>query len=508
VNLVTEGDEDGRVYVSTYQTMVGKIDELRADGTRRFGAGFFDLVVIDEAHRSVYRKYRASSTTSTRYLVGLTATPKDEVDTNTYELFDLETGVPTDAYSLEDAVADGFLVPPRGVSVPLKFVREGIQLRRALTEDERDDWDELDWGEDDDGNPLDPPDEVDAAKLNKWLFNTDTVDKVLEHLMTNGIKVAGGDRLGKTIIFAKNQRHADFIYERFIANYPQLDAGNFARVITHSVKYGPGPDRRLLKSKDKAPHIAISVDMLDTGIDVPECVNLVFFKMVRSKTKFWQMIGRGTRLCPDLFGPGDDKTEFRVFDFCQNLEFFSQTLLPADGAAARATERADLQGPPGTDPDVRCAEGRCRRAGRGGRRAAGCDRVDERGQLPRAAAPAAGRTVPWTAPAWATLSVGDLAALADRVAKLPTQLEPEHEDAKRFDVLVLNTQLGLLRGEPSTASGACSSRSPACWRTSRPSRRSLPSWSCCRRCSTTSGGSTSPTRCWSRCAAGCGCWCR
>ena len=220
--------------------------------------------------------------------------------------------------------------------MPLKFVREGIRYD-DLSEDEKDDWDEFDWGEDEDGNPLDPPDEVDAAALNKFLFNEDTVDKVLEHLMTDGIKVAGGDRLGKTIIFAKNQRHADFIYERFIANYPHLDNGNFARVITHSVKYG----QSLIDDfsiKDKAPHIAISVDMLDTGIDVPEVVNLVFFKLVRSKTKFWQMIGRGTRLCPDLFGPGDDKTEFKVFDFCQNLEFFSQQLAPAEGSGGDAAE--------------------------------------------------------------------------------------------------------------------------------------------------------------------------
>ena len=164
-------------------------------------------------------------------------------------------------------------------------------------------------------------------------FNEDTVDKVLEHLMTHGIKVAGGDRLGKTIIFAKNQAHADFIYERFIANYPNLDNGNFARIITHATKYAQSLIDDL-SNKDKAPHIAISVDMLDTGIDIPECINLVFFKLVRSKTKFWQMIGRGTRLCPDLFGPGDDKTAFNVLDFCQNLEYFGESFVPADKTGA------------------------------------------------------------------------------------------------------------------------------------------------------------------------------
>jgi type I restriction enzyme R subunit len=177
VNLVSEGHEEGRVYVSTYQTMVGKIDEYHHDGTRRFGVGHFDLVVIDEAHRSVYRKYRGIFEYFDSLLVGLTATPKDEVDKNTYDLFDLETGVPTDAYPLDEAISDGFLVPPRGVSVPLKFVREGIRYD-DLSEDEKDDWDEFDWGEDEDGNPLPPPDEVDAAALNKFLFNEDTVDKV------------------------------------------------------------------------------------------------------------------------------------------------------------------------------------------------------------------------------------------------------------------------------------------------------------------------------------------
>jgi type I restriction enzyme R subunit len=444
VNLVTDGDQEGRVYVSTYQTMVGKIDEFRPDGTRRFGSGHFDLVVIDEAHRSVYRKYRGIFDYFDSHLVGLTATPKDEIDTNTYDLFDLETGVPTDAYSLEEAVRDGFLVPPRGVSVPLKFVREGIRYD-DLGDDEKDDWDEIDWGEDEDGNPLDPPEAVDAAKLNTWLFNTDTVDKVLETLMTDGIKVAGGDRLGKSIIFAKNQRHADFIYERFIANYPHLDNGNFARVITHSVSYGQSLIEDF-SNKDKAPHIAISVDMLDTGIDVPEVVNLVFFKMVRSKTKFWQMIGRGTRLSRDLFGPGDHKTEFKVFDFCQNLEFFSQSLPPAEGSGAvPLSERifkARLELLQAFDAA----------------KVAGAERADVTETLRAAVESMNGDNFlvrPHlelverfrTPEAWETVSIGDLAALGDRVAKLPTQLEPEHEDTKRFDVVMLAAELGALRGE-------------------------------------------------------------
>jgi len=324
VNLVTEKETEGRVYVSTYPTMMGLIDETQ-DGQRRFGPGHFDLIIIDEAHRSVFQKYRAIFDYFDSMLVGLTATPKDEVDRNTYSLFELENGVPTDAYSLEEAVKDGYLVPPKAVSVTLKFPTEGIAYK-DLSEEEKEAWDALEW--DEEGIT---PTRVEAEVVNKWLFNTDTVDKVLEHLMTHGQKVAGGDRLGKTIIFAKNQAHAEFIAERFNANYPHYK-GAFARVITFKTEYA----QDLIDDfsiKDDAPHIAISVDMLDTGIDVPEVVNVVFFKQVRSKTKFWQMIGRGTRLCPNLFGPGKNKEFFTIFDFCRNLEFFGEDPESTEGSA-------------------------------------------------------------------------------------------------------------------------------------------------------------------------------
>jgi type I restriction enzyme R subunit len=319
VNLVTEKQTEGRLYVSTYPTMMGLIDEVQ-NGVRRFGSGHFDLIVIDEAHRSVYRKYGAIFDYFDSLLVGLTATPRDEIDRDTYSLFELERGVPTDSYDLDEAVADGYLVPPKAVSVPLRFQREGIHYD-DLSDEEKEAWDALEWTEDGD-----IPESVDASAINKWLFNADTVDKVLEHLMTHGIKVEEGDRLGKTIIFAKNRDHAHFITERFDANYPHLK-GHFARVIEHKITYA----QSLIDDFSipaKAPHIAISVDMLDTGIDVPEVVNLVFFKIVRSKTKFWQMIGRGTRLRPDLFGPGRHKEHFFVFDFCQNFEFFNLSEFP------------------------------------------------------------------------------------------------------------------------------------------------------------------------------------
>jgi type I restriction enzyme, R subunit len=318
VNLVTEKETEGRVYVCTYPTMMGLINETQ-EGERRFGVGHFDLIIVDEAHRSIYQKYRAIFSYFDALLVGLTATPKDEIDRNTYGLFDLENGVPTDAYGLEDAIAEGYLVPYRAKSVPLKFQREGIRYAE-LSEDEREQWDGLDW----DGEEGHAPDEVGAEAVNKWLFNTDTVDKVLEVLMRDGLKVAGGDTLGKTIIFAKNDAHANFIAKRFDTNYPHY-AGQFARVITYKTDYAQSLIDDFSVSS-KSPHIAISVDMLDTGIDVPEVLNLVFFKIVRSKVKFWQMVGRGTRLCKNLLGPQQDKREFVIFDFCQNLEFFSLNL--------------------------------------------------------------------------------------------------------------------------------------------------------------------------------------
>ncbi|MGH8502571.1 MAG: DEAD/DEAH box helicase family protein [Gammaproteobacteria bacterium] len=336
VNLVTEKDKLGRVYVSTYPTMMGLIDKGQAaEGgeIRRFGVGHFDLVIIDEAHRSVYQKYGAIFDYFDSLLVGLTATPRDEVHRDTYDLFGLEKGVPTDAYTLEDAVKDGYLVPPRAQSVPLKFVREGIKYDE-LSEEEKEHWESLDWGEqvgEDIINGV--PGGVDASQVNKWLFNEDTVDRMLRYLMDHGLKVDGGDRLGKTIIFARNNDHARFIAERFDHHYPQYK-GAFARMITFRVNYA----QTLIDDfsiATRAPHIAISVDMLDTGIDVPDVVNLVFFKPVRSKVKFLQMIGRGTRLREDLFGPGQHKCEFLIFDYCGNFEFFNEQ---PDGREASAPE--------------------------------------------------------------------------------------------------------------------------------------------------------------------------
>ncbi len=325
--LAADGKEQAagaRVVVSTYHTMINLIDTNidggndggNEAGQKLFSVGHFDLVLIDEAHRSVYQKFGAIFAYFDSLLVGLTATPKDEVDRNTYRLFDLEEGVPTFAYDLAQAIADGFLVPYRAFALPTKFIEQGIKYAE-LSDDEKAEWELLDWG---DSETM--PDAVAAAAINAWLFNSDTVDQILKSLMQHGLKVAGGDRLGKTIIFAKNHKHAEFIAERFNIHYPHLK-GAFARVIDNYVNYAQSLIEEFSKP-NKEPHIAISVDMLDTGIDVPEVVNLLFFKVVRSKSKFFQMIGRGTRLRPNLFGPGDDKSHFLIFDACLNFEFFDQ----------------------------------------------------------------------------------------------------------------------------------------------------------------------------------------
>jgi len=315
-SLLDKKQEDARVLFSTYPTMLNCIDGTKKDQKEIFSVAHFDLIIIDEAHRSVYQKYGAIFDYFDSLLLGLTATPRGEVDRNTYKLFELDDHQPTYAYELETAVEDKFLVPPRAISVPLKFPREGIKYK-DLSPEEQEEYELQEQFYDDEGELKE---EIGSAALNQWLFNTDTVNKVLMHLMENGIKVEGGDKLGKTIVFAKNTKHADFIVEQFDKNYPHL-AGKFCRKVDYSVKYAQSLiDDFKVNGKD--PYIAVSVDMLDTGIDVPEVVNLVFFKMVRSKTKFWQMIGRGTRLCENLFGTDNDKKEFIVFDYCQNLDFF------------------------------------------------------------------------------------------------------------------------------------------------------------------------------------------
>ncbi len=462
VNLVTEKEEEGRVFISTYPTIMGLIDETR-DGQRRFGPGHFDLVIIDEAHRSVYKKYGAIFNYFDSLLIGLTATPKDDVDRDTYKLFDLERGVPTDAYDLEDAVKDRFLVPAKPVAVPLKFHRQGITYN-DLSEEEKEEWDAIEW---DDTGQI--PARVEPGAINKWLFNEDTVDKVLEHLMTRGVRVAGGDRLGKTIVFAKNKEHALYIAERFDANYPQF-RGEFARPIYFQIPYAQSLIDDFGKA-NKPPHIAISVDMLDTGIDIPEVVNLVFFKIVRSKTKFWQMVGRGTRLSPNLFGPGQDKQFFYLFDYCDNLAFFGHNAEGVEGSSGESLatqifrKRLDLI----EELDRRFAS-RGASIEHGAAHDSGepydgflAEYAVRLGVADTLQAEVAAMNVEnfivrakrrlvekYRDPdAWNPLTSSALEELAHEVAGLPSELPSEEEEAKRFDVLMLRLQLARIRGDHS-----------------------------------------------------------
>lgn len=316
-------DRNARIVFSTYPTILNAIDTAKSkDGEVLFTPAHFDLIIIDESHRSIFKKYRAIFEYFDAILVGLTATPKLDVDRNTYDFFEMEHNVPTYAYDYETAVEqDHVLVPYYNYEVTTKFLDEGITYDDLSDEDKQryeDDFAEDDY----------LPNFIPSEKLNKFVFNELTVDTVLQDLMERGIKVAGGDRIGKTIIFAQNKKHAEFILNRFNKLYPWLK-GSFAQRVVCDDSYAQTIIDDF-KIAEKEPHIAVSVDMMDTGIDVPECVNLVFFKKVRSKTKFWQMIGRGTRLCKGLVcidqidGEYTDKRRFLIFDYCGNFEFFRE----------------------------------------------------------------------------------------------------------------------------------------------------------------------------------------
>ncbi|MFM7229200.1 MAG: DEAD/DEAH box helicase family protein, partial [Cyanobacteriota bacterium] len=463
VNLVTNKGGEGRVFLSTYPTMMNLIDAEDSRGVKRFGVGHFDLVIIDEAHRSVYQKYGAIFAYFDSLLSGLTATPREEIDRNTYELFGREIGMPTDEYGLDQAVADGFLVPFKPISVPLRFPREGIRYDQ-LSDEEKAHWDQLDWEEGVLGSG-----QVDSGAINAWLFNADTVDKGLEVLMTRGCRNASGDHLGKSVIFARNHKHAEFIRERFDHHYPHL-AGKAARVIDNQVKYAQS---LIDEFADPASplRIAISVDMLDTGIDIPEIVNLMFFKPVRSRTKFWQMVGRGNRTCKDLFGPGRDKECFWIFDLCQNLEYFlgeggaESTAAPETLSTSLFRSRLalidtiDQKTQPSipamglTPPPVALDPGQALLPHR--------HALAELLRCHVAACPANNFLVRphlqlverfCANEARIRLSADDHQALATTLAPLPSAYAEQQgdtdADARRFDLLLYTMQLSLLRGEP------------------------------------------------------------
>ena len=304
---------DSRCVFSTYQTMMNCIDTIKDENDKKlFTVGHFDLVIVDEAHRSIYNKYKDIFTYFDAPLVGLTATPKDEIDKNTYEIFELENGVPTYGYELAQAVTDGYLVDFISVESKLKFIEQGI-VYDDLSEEDKETYENT--FENENG---DLPESIASSALNEWVFNEDTIRQVLHILMNDGLKIDYGEKIGKTIIFAKNHEHAEKIHQIFGKEYPHLPG--YTKVIDNYMTYAQSAIDDF-SDPNKLPQIAISVDMLDTGIDVPEVLNLVFFKKVMSKAKFWQMIGRGTRRCDGLID-GKDKEKFYIFDFCGNFEFF------------------------------------------------------------------------------------------------------------------------------------------------------------------------------------------
>lgn len=449
IDLTKEREDNGtRLVFSTYPTIMNRIDGMRPDEQRFYGVGHFDLIIIDEAHRSVYQKYKTIFDYFDALLVGLTATPKTEVDHNTYGLFGIEDDNPTFAYELDTAVAEGFLVPPRAMSVPLKFIREGVKYNQ-LSEAEKLQYEEK-FGDPTTGEA---PDEISSAALNTWLFNTVTVDKVLNHLMVNGIKVQGGDKLGKTIIFAKNHNHALFIEERFNKNYPEY-SGKFLRVIdNYETKAQNLLEIFVDPYEEHDPQIAVSVDMMDTGVDAPRVVNLVFFKQVKSSTKFWQMIGRGTRLCPNLFGQGQDKEHFLIFDYCQNLEFFDANPDGIEGKIvisltqqvfeAKLEVALLIRGKPESTNE---------------QRALAAAYVDELHQLvaeldrERFVVKANLRAVVEFSDKarWVNLSKSDMLDINTHLSSLILPAKEDDELARRFDILILNFQLALLTGAYST----------------------------------------------------------
>jgi type I restriction enzyme R subunit len=295
-----------RIYIATYPGMMSIMEE--------FDPGFFDLIIADESHRSIYNVFGDVFKYFDALQLGLTATPVEMVSRSTTELFGCEYKMPTANYPLEQAVADKNLVPFKVVSHTTQFLRDGIQAK-SLT-------DEQIAAMEDQG--LDPNDlDFHAKEIDKAVFNKDTNRTILRNLMENGLRMSDGQTLGKSMIFARNIQHAELLANLFSEMYPEY-GGNFCRVIHSKFERAEEmiDDFKLNDGSSKQVTIAVSVDMLDTGIDVPEVLNLVFAKPVKSKVKFWQMVGRGTRLCKNLFGVGKDKSKFLIFDHWANFEYF------------------------------------------------------------------------------------------------------------------------------------------------------------------------------------------
>lgn len=326
-------NKGARIVFSTYPTILNAIDtEKNKDGNRTFSPAHFDLIIIDEAHRSIFKKYRAIFEYFDAYLVGLTATPRRDVDKSTFEFFELQDDVPTDVYEYETAVAANYLVPYHTIEKTSTFLDEGINKDNLSEED----LEKIRRQEEESEEPFE---EIPPKAINEYVFNEDTTRQVLEDLMTKGIKTGGGDKLGKTIIFAYNKNHAQHIVDTFNKYWPQYKGKMCQRVVCDDAKVKS--TIKEFKKTDSQLQIAVSVDMLDTGVDIPEVVNLIFYKKIRSKIKFWQMIGRGTRLAPNLVctdetGPYVGKKYFYIFDYLRNFEFFREEKNGIEGASGKS----------------------------------------------------------------------------------------------------------------------------------------------------------------------------
>ena len=442
-------DRNARLVFSTYPTMLNAIDSGRTkDGQVLFTPAHFDMIIIDECHRSIFKKYGVIFDYFDAILVGLTATPKTDVDHNTYEFFRMETGNPTYAYDYQTAVElDHVLVPYYTFAVQTEFMEHGITYQDLSPEEQAAYEDEF---AEDDGMP----EHIASQALNQFVFNQDTVDLVLQDLMERGIHIEGGEKLGKTIIFAQNKKHADFILKRFDALYPEYK-GSFAKRVTCEDSR-PQSTIDDFSNSAKLPQIAVSVDMLDTGIDVPAVVNLVFFKKVRSKTKFWQMIGRGTRLCKDLNctdqidGEYTDKRRFLIFDYCGNFEYFQQEKKEYQGTARKSLSEdlfgkqiqiaEALQEPLYAGEDYQSWRSELTESCREQTAALNPDLISVRLQKEYVDR--------WReAEAWQHIDPQDREDLLEHVAPLVHSPDPD-EAAKRFDNFLYGMMLAMLRQAP------------------------------------------------------------
>ncbi|WOD44915.1 DEAD/DEAH box helicase family protein [Hwangdonia lutea] len=436
-------DSKTRLVFSTYPTIMNKIDKLD-DDERFYGVGHFDVIIVDEAHRSVYQKYGAIFNYFDAILIGLTATPKSDIDHNTYNLFGIEDDNPTFAYELTQAVNDGYLNPPKAKKVPIQFLEEGIKYKDLSEEDK------IKFEEKFGSFEVEPDDDsvqIDKSQLNSFLFNTKTVDIVLDFLMNEGVKVDGGDTLGKTIIFAKNHKHAVFIEERFNKNYPEY-AGSFLRVIDNYESKAQDLLEKFCDDKqEQEPQIAVSVDMMDTGVDAPRVVNLVFFKPVKSYAKYWQMIGRGTRLRPHLFAPEQHKEHFLIFDFCGNFEFFDEFPDGVKTGSSKTLSQKVFETKLNIITTIRdlaeaTPEDDAMAAAYTNQLHTAINDLDEKRFEVR-------KSLRYVKDfkdraRWNSLSVGDVFDICDHLSHLPVYKSDDDVLAKRFDLLALRLQLALL----------------------------------------------------------------